>query len=254
MRPIVGIPACTRDLLGMVHYATPAIYADALMDAAGALPVLLPPVGEAMLAMLDRLDGLLLSGSLSNVAPALYGCDRDATPDLHDPARDATMMPVIRRALAMGMPVLAICRGVQELNVALGGSLHQELQEVPGRMDHRSGGGAVDHMFRPKHPVRLEGGLARILGCASLQVNSLHTQALDRVAPGLAVEAVAEDGTVEAVRVEGAVWAYGLQWHPEWGFAGKPESLALFAAFGQACAAYAARPAALPAATAAIAA
>jgi putative glutamine amidotransferase len=241
MTPIVGIAACMRPIKGMAHHVTPAVYAEAVLGGAGALPVMLPPMGEAMLALLDRLDGLLLSGSPSNVAPALYGMAHDATPDEHDLLRDATTLPLIREAVARGMPVLAICRGVQELNVALGGSLHQEVHGVDGRMDHRSDVGTLDERFGPRHPVSLEGGLARLVGASELQVNSLHGQALDRVAGGLVVEARAADGTVEAVRLEGMRgWGYGLQWHPEWRYAENPASVAIFAAFGNACRDYAA--------------
>ncbi len=134
---VVGIPACTKLVNHHVQHATPARYGAALMEAANAIPVLLPPEGEAMLALLDRLDGIMINGSPSNVAPMRYGADFDATPDHHDPARDATTLPLIRAALDRGMPIFGICRGMQELNVALGGTLFQEIHNVPGRMDHR---------------------------------------------------------------------------------------------------------------------
>jgi putative glutamine amidotransferase len=240
MNLIVGIPACTREVGGHVQHATPARYGAALLGGAGAVPVLLPPVGEAMLAMLDRLDGLLLSGSPSNVEPGRYGEAEDATPGRHDPERDATTLPLIRAALARGLPLLAICRGIQELNVALGGTLHQQVQTIPGRMDHRGGEGAMEHRYRAKHGVALSGGLAAIIGRPEIMVNSLHEQGIDRPADGLVVEAVAPDGMIEGVRVAGAPgWAYGVQWHPEWGYAGNADSLALFAAFGAACGRYA---------------
>ena len=205
-------------------------------------PVLIPPIGEAALPILDRLDGLLLNGSPSNVDPSRYGVAEDLTPDRHDPQRDGTTLALVRAALARGLPVLAICRGVQELNVALGGSLHQQVQDLPGRMDHRGGPGTQAERYRPKHAVRLSGGLARLLGAEAIDVNSLHEQAIDRVAPGLAVEAVAPDGTIEGVRVEAAAgFAYGVQWHPEWGYAEDAASTALFRAFGDAVRAFANR-------------
>ena len=241
MTLIVGIPACTKTIGGEVQHATPARYGAALMGAAGALPVLLPPVGGDLLAVLDRIDGLLLSGSPSNVFPAQYGIDGSETPGAHDPHRDATTLPLVRAAIARGMPVLAICRGIQELNVALGGTLHQRVHTLPGRMDHRAGEGAIDHQFRFKHPVAVSGQLARIVGASEIMVNSLHGQAIDRPADGLAVEAVAPDGTIEAVRVTTAPgWAFGVQFHPEWHFATDAPSRAIFAAFGEACRAYAA--------------
>ncbi len=240
MTPIVGIPACTRQLGGLSRHATPAIYADALMQAAGAIAVLLPPLGEAMLGALDRLDGLLVSGSESNVQPALYGVAESETPDQHDPARDATTLPLIRAAIGRGMPVLAICRGIQELNVALGGTLHQQVHRVEGRHDHREPPGTPDEQFAFAHKVQLSGSLARIAGCGSVLVNSLHGQAIDRPAPGMTVEAVAEDGTIEAVRVATASgFALGVQFHPEWHAATDPTSRAIFTAFGDACRAYA---------------
>jgi putative glutamine amidotransferase len=239
---VVGVPACSITLRGLPHFATPAPYGIALLAEAGAMPVLLPPLGEAARAVLDRLDGLLLSGSPSNVEPHRYGVAEDLTPDLHDPARDDTTLPLIRAAVARGMPVLAICRGVQELNVAFGGTLHQKLQELPGRTDHRAGEGEVSHLFRLKQPVSLCGELAALVGEAEITVNSLHEQAIDRPGDGLVVEATAPDGTIEAVRVANAPgWAFGVQWHPEMHVTTDRPSRAIFAAFGAACRRYAAK-------------
>ena len=236
MSIIIGIPACSREVAGHSNHATPSRYGDAVIGGAGGIPVLLPPVGDGLLAMLDRLDGLLLSGSPSNVAPACYGVDTDETPDLHDPPRDATTLPLIRAALDRGLPVLAICRGIQELNVALGGTLHQQVHTVPGRLDHRAGSGTQDERYAARHDIALTGAMAGIIGTSATRVNSLHGQAIDRLAPGLVVEATAPDGTIEAVRVASAPgWAFGVQWHPEWRFAENADSMALFAAFGEAC-------------------
>ena len=254
MTLIVGVPACTKDLGGLIQHCTPARYGAALMAGAGAVPILLPPVGEALLPMIDRLDGLVLSGSPSNVSPHLYGVDEDMTPDKHDMHRDATTLPMIRAAVARGLPVLAICRGIQELNVAMGGTLHQLVQDVPGRMDHRAitdpderaraeAGEALDfeHLFRLKHDVTLNGRLARIVGETTIRVNSLHQQAVDQPGEGVVVEATAPDGTIEAIRVATAPgWAYGVQWHPEWHVTSDAPSMAIFRAFGDACRAYAA--------------
>lgn len=240
MTPIIGIPACSREVAGHPNHATPSRYGDAVIGGSGGMPVLLPPVGDGLLPILDRLDGLLLSGSPSNVAPACYGVDEDATPDMHDLPRDATTLPIIRAALARGLPVLAICRGIQELNVALGGTLHQEVHKVPGRLDHRAGAGTQDERYRPRHDIALTGQMARMLGRTATRVNSLHGQAIDRLAPGLVVEATAPDGTIEAVRVSTASgWAFGVQWHPEWRFAENEDSMALFRAFGDSCRAFA---------------
>ncbi len=240
MALIVGIPACSKQIGELLQHATPARYGAALMHAAGALPILLPPVGEGLLAMLDRLDGLLLDGSPSNVEPSLYGASEDLTPGKHDPDRDATTLPLVREAIRRGMPVLCICRGIQELNVAMGGTLHQQVHTLEGRHDHRAGPGTIDDKFGFAHKVRVSGELARMVGATEIMVNSLHEQALDRVADGLIVEGVAEDGTVEAVRVAGArSFAMGVQFHPEWHVTTDAASHAIFAAFGAACAAYA---------------
>jgi putative glutamine amidotransferase len=241
MTLIVGIPACTKTINGETQHATPSRYGAALIGAAGAFPILLPPVGEGLLPMLDRIDGLLLSGSPSNVHPTNYGVDESETPDHHDPHRDGTTLPLVRVAIARGMPVLAICRGVQELNVAFGGTLHQRVHTLPGRLDHRAGPGEIDHQFRMKHPVSLSGHLAHIAGESEIMVNSLHGQAIDRVAEGLVVEAIAPDGTIEAVRVATTHgFAIGVQFHPEWHYATDAPSRAIFRAFGDACRAYAA--------------
>lgn len=240
MSLVVGIPACTVEVRGHIEHATPSRYGAAVIGGVGAMPILLPPVGEGLVVLLDRLDGLLLSGSPSNVEPHRYGNAESLTPDRHDPHRDNTTLPLIRAALARGLPVLAICRGIQELNVALGGTLHQQVQDVPGRIDHRPGPGTLEQCYAPRHKVRLSGQLARILGKAGTIVNSLHEQGLDRPGEGLVVEGVAPDGTIEAVRVATAPgWAYGVQWHPEWHYAGNPDSMAIFRAFGEACRAYA---------------
>ncbi|HEY5300560.1 MAG TPA: gamma-glutamyl-gamma-aminobutyrate hydrolase family protein [Acetobacteraceae bacterium] len=239
MTPIIGIPACARTRNGMLWHETPARYAAALVGGAGAVPVMIPPAGEAEIAVLDRLDGLLVPGSPSNVHPDHYEGGESLTPDLHDPARDATTLPLIRAAVARSLPVLAICRGIQELNVALGGTLHQTVHAMEGRLDHRGGEGPMEVRYGPKHEVALSGRLARMLGAERITVNSLHGQAIDRPAPGLVVEAVAPDGTIEAVRVEGARgFAYGIQWHPEWEYLDDAASLALFRAFGEACRTY----------------
>ncbi|MBW4090846.1 MAG: gamma-glutamyl-gamma-aminobutyrate hydrolase family protein [Proteobacteria bacterium] len=234
--PIVGIPACAKLVNGSLRHDTPARYAEALFAAAAVLPVMIPPLGEVQVQVLDRLDGLLVPGSPSNVHPDLYAGGASLTPDLHDPARDATSLPLIRAALARGMPVLAICRGIQELNVALGGTLHQAVQDLPGRMDHRGGTRPMAERYGPRHEVALSGRLAALLGAERIAVNSLHAQAIDRPAPGLVVEALAADGTIEAVRVADARgFAFGVQWHPEWACTDNPVSLALFRAFGDAC-------------------
>jgi len=240
MTAIVGIPACARAIKGQIQHITPARYGAALLDVAGCVPVLIPPIGAAALALLGRLDGLLLDGSPSNIAPWRYGVAEDLTPAAHDPARDATVLPLILAALARGLPVFAICRGIQELNVALGGTLSQKVQDLPGRRDHRALEESVEAQYAPRHSVRLSGQLAALIGADEIAVNSVHQQAIDQPAPGLLVEALAPDGTIEGVRVAAAPgFALGVQWHPEWRAGENPASRRLFEAFGAACRSFA---------------
>lgn len=236
MTIVIGIPACARETSGQVHHSVPARYGVALLEVADCHPVIIPPIGEAALALLPRLDGLLLDGSPSNVEPWRYGAAEDLTPEAHDPARDATTLALAREALAIGLPLLAICRGIQELNVALGGSLIQRLSDAPERLVHLGHEAEREARYAARHPVRLSGQLAEIIGAPEIMVNSVHEQAIDRPAPGLAVEAVAPDGTIEGVRVtEARHFAIGVQWHPEWRAGENMASRRLFAAFAAAC-------------------
>lgn len=233
---IVGIPVCARTVNEMPVHQTPARYAEAVLGGVEALPMLIPPLGERMLAALDHVDGLLVPGSPSNVHPSHYDGGESETPDLHDLDRDHTTLPLIRAAIARGVPLLAICRGIQELNVALGGSLIQRVHIRDGRADHRGGPGPLEVRYGVKHPVAVTGSLARILGADSIMVNSIHGQAIDRLGDGLVVEATAPDGTIEGVAMPAAKnFVLGLQWHPEWAYAGNPHSVAIFRAFGDAC-------------------
>jgi putative glutamine amidotransferase len=215
-------------------------YARAVLDAAGAAPLLIPSLADelGLDELLQRLDGLLFTGSPSNVEPHLYEGAPSAPGTLHDPARDATTLPLIRKAVRAGVPVFGICRGFQEMNVAFGGTLHQKLHEVPGYLDHRDDGTQpLEVQYGPAHEVTLEpGGVLRSLAASDrIQVNSLHNQGIDRLGAELAVEARAPDGVIEAFRVRDAQrFALAVQWHPEWKVMSNPFSRALFAAFGQA--------------------
>jgi putative glutamine amidotransferase len=215
-------------------------YIEAVALGANAVPVLVPALGSGidLTSVLNACDGLLLTGSASNVEPQHYGGPASEPGTLHDPNRDATTLPLIPRAIAAGLPVLAICRGFQEMNVAFGGTLHQRLHEVPEFLDHREDEStALDVQYGPAHEVILEpGGILReIAGQERLQVNSLHWQGIRTLGKGLTVEARAPDGLIEAFRVAHAPsFAVSVQWHPEWQFASNPFSSALFAAFGAA--------------------
>ncbi len=243
--PLIGIPA-DRRLYGK-HYFHMAgeKYIEAVAVGAHAVPVLIPALGPELdtASLLDACDGLLLTGSASNVEPHHYGGPASQPGTLHDSNRDATTLPLIPRAIAAGLPVLAICRGFQEMNVAYGGTLHQRLHEVEGYLDHREDEStALEVQYGPAHEVLLEPGgyLHTIAGRDRLQVNSLHWQGVEILGRGLTVEARAPDGVIEAFRVADAPsFALGLQWHPEWQFEKNPFSSALFAAFGEASRRYA---------------
>lgn len=235
----VGLVTDRRLSDGMPVHQAHDEYITAIRDGAGALPLLIPatdaPLDPAM--VLDAVDGLLLTGNASNVAPSRYGGTlRPGT--LLDEARDATSLPLIRAAVERGTPLLAICRGFQELNVALGGTLHQHVHEIPGRLDHRERPGvSVDEEYAPAHPIRIttEGLLARIGGVREAMVNSLHGQGIDRLAPALKSEAAAPDGQIEAVSLrQPDGFLLGVQWHPEWRWREDALSRAIFAAFGAA--------------------
>ena len=237
---VIGIPA-DRRLCGKHHFhMVGEKYIEAVAVGANALPVLVPALGPDLdwSALLAVCDGLLLTGSASNVEPYHYGGPASTPGTLHDPNRDATTLPLIPRAVAAGLPVLAICRGFQEMNVAYGGTLHQRLHEVQGYSDHREDESSpLDVQYGPAHEVLLEPGgtLRQIAGRERLQVNSLHWQGVETLGGDLRVEARAPDGVVEAFRVAGAPsFALGVQWHPEWQFESNAFSRALFAAFGEA--------------------
>jgi putative glutamine amidotransferase len=245
--PIVGIPACVRTVNERVIHTIADKYPTAIIEATGCLPISIPAVGSKIdiTAVLDMLDGLLLTGSPSNVHPSEYGHEPLDAEILHDPERDATTLPLIREAVRRNLPVLAICRGVQELNVALGGTLHQRVRELPGGHIHRVPKDSPDGPYGPAHSVALiPGGLfAMLADSEEIMVNSLHSQGIDRPAPGLRVEAVAPDGLIEGVSLPQARFVVGVQWHPEYKVLENPISTALFAAFGRACLAVAAGPA-----------
>ena len=242
MKPLVGISCCTKlfGTYGMPNHAASDTYVRAVDQVVQAVSVLVPANGDDadVETLIARLDGVILTGSRSNVQPRLYQGPPHAEGTPEDAKRDGMTMRLIRAAVANGIPVLAICRGMQELNVALGGSLHQRLQDLDGRMDHSTPLHANARIRTGKaHAVRVVPGswLHRVAGCGSIAVNSLHNQGIDRLAPGLVVEATAADGTIEAVRLaDAAALTVGVQWHPEYDFGADAVSRGIFAAFGQA--------------------
>lgn len=245
-KPIIAIPADIRVFDGTTWHAAQNQYVGAALKVADVMSFIIPAFeqGNDPQAILDRVDGLLVSGSATNVHPSLYGAEARESDGPFDPARDATTLPLIRAALERGIPMLAICRGIQELNVALGGTLASEIHEQEGVWDHRKPAHPDrDVMFSIRQGVTVKEGscIARVVGAGEIMVNSLHRQAISKAAPRLQVEAVAEDGTIEAVSVIDAKgFAVGVQWHPEyWAETDKP-SRALFQAFGDAVRDYAA--------------
>jgi putative glutamine amidotransferase len=239
-RPLIGISADRRMVGAHPFHMVGEKYARAVLDASDAAPVMIPALAEELRfdELLQRLDGLVFTGSPSNVEPHLYLGAPSAPGTLHDPARDATTLPLIRKAVQAGVPVFGICRGFQEMNVAFGGTLHQNLHEIPGYLDHRDDTTQpLEVQYGPAHEVTLEpGGLLRSLAERDrIEVNSLHHQGIDQLGGELAVEARAPDGVIEAFRVRQAQrFAVAVQWHPEWRVMDNPFSRALFAAFGQA--------------------
>ena len=245
MKPLVLVPACNRQLGHHPFHIAGKKYVDAVRLAA-ALPLVVPNAGsEDFAQLLDLADGVLLTGSPSNVHPSHFD------EGVHDPElpldteRDATTLPLIPQILARGIPVLGICRGAQETNVALGGSLHQAVHAVPGCRDHRADDTqSAQLQYAPAHAVTVERGgvLERLVERPAFEVNSLHAQAVNRLAEGLRAEARAGDGVIEAFSMPSAPgFNLFVQWHPEWMAAENPVSTRLFAAFGAACREYRAR-------------
>lgn len=248
LAPLIGVPADIRPIDSQPFHAVGDKYLRALMQATTGLPLVIPAFGDLydVPGLVHRLDGLLLTGSPSNVHPTHYGVAPSPEAEPYDPERDVTTLPVIRAALDQGVPLLAICRGFQELNVALGGTLHPRVHELPGKEDHRAlKVEDMDVKYGPRHSVALTaGGAFQALadGAEEITVNSLHWQAVDRVADGLAVEALAPDGTIEGLRVtEARDFALAVQWHPEYKVLEDAFSTALFGAFSEAASARAAR-------------
>jgi putative glutamine amidotransferase len=240
-KPLVWLPACHRnlDLADPGGYTVLADRYAAAATALSLLPVLFPMAGAADVPdLLPMVDGVLLTGSPSNVEASRFGSDALPT-DLLDPRRDALTMALVPAALHAGTPLLGVCRGLQEMNVALGGTLHQQVHAEPGLMDHREPeSDDLEVQFATRHEVRLAPGsaFAQWAGSTTAMVNSLHGQGIKRLGAGLAPEALAPDGLVEGVRGERAPpFAFGVQWHPEWRHDSNPFYARTLEAFAQAC-------------------
>lgn len=246
--PLVILPSDIKDYWGQPFQSIGKKYMDAVRYGAHALPLGVP-VGdisnsaEQLEHYLSIAHGVVFPGSRANVHPSHFGqAVHDQSLPL-DSDRDSTTLPLLRAVIERGIPLLAICRGIQELNVALGGSLHQAVQEVPGKQDHREPKGTLDEQYAPRHAITLsEGGvLQQLFQQTTLQVNSLHGQGIDRLAADLSIEAMADDGVIEAVSVTGSKgFTLAVQFHPEWDIQNNSLGQTIFGAFGKACHAYAA--------------
>jgi putative glutamine amidotransferase len=242
-RPLIGVISDRRRYKHHFHMIGEK-YLSALVDAAGAYPIGIPALGGEfdVTPIVERIDGLLLTGSPSNVEPRFYKGEPSRDGTLHDPERDHAAFALIPVAVRSGLPLLAICRGFQEMNVAFGGTLHQVVHEVPGIGRHMEDESRpLQEQYAPAHTVRFTAGglLERLTGRRSDTVNSVHHQGVAELGENLDVEAVAEDGLVEAFVVRDAPgFTLGVQWHPEWKVRESETSMAIFQAFGDAARRY----------------
>ena len=240
IRPLVGLPADTHEKDGFFYHSLGDKYVRALTDVADVEAVMIPNVIDAanIDGLLAHFNGVLMTGAVSNVHPPHYGEEPTQDHEPYDHHRDAITLQLIRRVIDRGIPLFCICRGFQELNVAMGGSLETELQRGEGRLDHRAPkSDSIDVRYGPRHAISISKGglLEQMLGKSETQVNTIHRQGIKKIGAGLNVEAVAPDGVVEAVSVMGAkAFAFGTQWHPEFKAADNPDSVKLFNAFGNA--------------------
>ena len=240
LKPLILVTADAIEHLRYNWHAAITFYPEAVTDICDGVPVLVPALGDRMHleTLLQHADGVIATGSRSNVHPKEYDTAPGEAAEPYDQSRDRTTLPLIRAAVDRGIPLLAICRGLQEMNVAFGGTLHWEVHEIEERMDHRgSDDPDNDVRFAIKHDVRLRPGscLAEVLRAETVAVNSVHRQAIAELGPGLEVEAEADDGTVEAIRVRNAPsFAVGVQWHPEYWAQSDTPSRRIFEAFGDA--------------------
>ena len=245
-KPIIGVSADRRIVDPHPFHMAGEKYLRAMIEGSNALPLIIPALGDLMEIdeILANVDGLLFTGSPSNVEPHHYDGRPSEPGTMHDPNRDSMTLPLAKRAFEIGVPVLALCRGHQEFNVVLGGTLHQKVHDVTGLNNHRENqDDSLDEQYGPAHEVNLvEGGLLHgLAGTTTVMVNSLHSQGVEKLAAGVTVEAVAPDGLIEAFVVDSAKgFALSIQWHPEWKVTESEFSMRIFNAFGDACRQYAA--------------
>jgi putative glutamine amidotransferase len=240
-RPIVGIIGNSYLINDQYPaHAGGAMNSEAVAEVAGCLPLLIPadPRYVTVSELMESCDGFLFTGGRPNVHPEEYGEDETEAHGAFDRARDAVALPLIRACVECGQPFLGVCRGFQEVNVAMGGTLYPEIRDLPGRMNHRMPpDGTLEEKFALRHPVRFtEGGVfSQLFGSACVMTNTLHGQGIKTPGKRIAIDGMADDGTPEAIYVEGAPgFTLSVQWHPEWNAANDPVSRPLFEAFGQA--------------------
>ena len=239
-KPVVCIPCNRIEFQKAPTHAVKNQYVRPLLEIVDCIPVLIPAIGENfdLKSIAHWIDGILLTGSTSNVCPTRYGAKREFEEHDLDISRDETTLPLIQSAIEMDIPLFAICRGFQEMNVALGGTLHQFVQKIPGKKDHRADYTLpMDEWYLPdKHKIHSQkGGVFERLGLPTeFFVNSIHQQGIDRLGTGLFVEGIAEDGIIEAISVPGKRFIFGAQWHPEGDFWVNPPDKILFEEFGRA--------------------
>ena len=240
-KPLVLLPADVKQIGHHPFHAVGQKYILAVAQAAHAMPLVVPAISEYLNipSLMAMADGIVLTGSVSNLHPSHFNqtvYDESLPLDL---ARDALTMQLIKAAIENSVPILAICRGFQEMNVAFGGTLHQAVHEVAGFNDHRARNDeSAETQYAHAHSVQLmaNGKLARMVGKTTMQVNSIHGQGIDQLGAGLTAEAHAPDGLIEAISVNNAnTFALGVQWHPEWQVMQNNDYLAIFKAFGDAC-------------------
>ncbi|VVP15303.1 Gamma-glutamyl-gamma-aminobutyrate hydrolase PuuD [Pseudomonas fluorescens] len=242
IKPLVAIAADRVERYGHQAHTLLHGYVNAVALVSGGLPLALPADEAAIdfASLIAHVDGIVLTGSPSNIAPHHYGKESNPEGSMLDPARDATVLPLVKKLVAAGVPVLGICRGFQEMNVAWGGTLNVAVHERPGAIDHREGDQSrpIKDWYQDSHSIDIIPGgvLAGLCAEQSVLVNSLHHQGVENLGKGLKVEAIAPDGLIEAFSVEGAPsFALALQWHPEMRVEDSDFARAIFEAFGEAC-------------------
>lgn len=240
LKPLVGIISDVQKIAPHDYHTAGDKYVRSLSRGSDVVPVIIPSVFDDQTAeqWLSRLDGLLLTGAYSMVDPVHYKEEKIDKPYQYDAGRDKASFDTVRKAMELDIPLFGICRGFQDINVALGGTLHQAVQEQTGLYDHRENKDVpLVEQYAPVHPVQLtpNGKLAQIFNSDTIKVNSLHSQGIKTVGAGLTVEAVAEDGLVEGISIDAMTFGIAVQWHPEWDVMNNPTQKLLFEAFGKAC-------------------